>query len=410
MILYGNGRAALADDPSTADRLGWPRRRSSLADPDVVLRRRDGNPCREPWIAPPAWGRAPGPAALWRRPSPLPGWTYLAEPPGVDRYLRRLAEQPVPGGAVRVAIAGLGRVGGMAAAVLAATPTRDSGISELLISDSDPANQERWRLELEAIGHWRRYFALPRVRVCPPEQVFNRCDVFLFAAADSVPPVGSTEDVRMVQFAPNRAILAPYLAFAAQAGFAGLFLVISDPVEWLALAAFRDSNTDARGRFTGAGLAPERLGGLALAVMWARALSRARLEGWEEQVSRRGAAFGPHSTEVLVFDDFQRPDPRRSAAVTESARQGNLLVRAAGFLPWVAPGVTSVGLTLPRLLAGSEVLASIFLDGLYFGGPARLQWALRPAVKALGAPVREQVTELHARLAERIPDLGLDFT
>lgn len=409
MILYGNGRAALADDPTTADRLGWPRRRTSLVDPELILRRRDGDPRRQPWIAPPTWGPAPGPAALWRRPSPSPGWTYLAEPPGVDRYLRRLAETPADGGTVRVAIAGMGRVGGMAAAVLAATPTRESRISELLISDSDPANQERWRLELEAVGHWRRYFDLPRVRVCPPEQVFSRCDVFLFAAADSVPPVGSTEDVRMVQFAPNRAILAPYLAFAAQAEFAGLFLVISDPVEWLARAAFRDSNTDAQGRFTGTGLAPERLGGLALAVMWARALSRARLEGWEDQVSRRGAAFGPHSTEVVVFDDFQHPDAARSAALTGSARQGNFLVRSAGFLPWVAPGVTSVGLTLPRLLAGNEILASIFLDGLYFGGPARLQWALRPAVKPLGAPVREQVTELHARLAARIADLGLAF-
>lgn len=409
MILYGNGRAALADDPTTADRLGWPRRRDSLGDPELLLRRREGDPRREPWIAPPPWGPAPGPAALWRRPSPSPGWTYLAEPPGVDRYLRRLAEPPPADGTARVAIAGMGRVGGMAAAVLASTPTRDSGIAELLISDCDPANQERWRLELEAIGHWRRYFGLPRVRVCPPEQVFKRCDAFLFAAADAVPPVGSTEDVRMVQFAPNRAILAPYLALASQAGFAGLFLVISDPVEWLARAAFRDSNCDAVGRFTGAGLAPERTGGLALAVMWARALSRARQEGWEDTVSRRGIAFGPHSTEVLVFDDFQRPDPRRSSALTDAARRGNFLVRAAGFLPWVGPGVTSVGLTLPRLLGGSEVLASVFLDGLYFGGPARLQWALRPATKALGAPVREQISDLHARLAARIGDLNLAF-
>lgn len=410
MSLYGNGRAALLDDRATAERLGWPRRRRSLPEPELILRRRTGDPRREPWIAPPGWSAAPGPSALWRRSPRSRGWTYLAEPPAVDRYLHRLAGPCAPSGGALVAIAGLGRVGGMAAALLAATPCRRSGIGGLLISDCDHANQERWRLELEAIGEWHARHALPRVRVCCPEEMFRRCDVFLFVATRAVPPPGCNDDVRMVQFAPNRAILATYLSLAQQAEFAGLFLIVSDPVEWLARAAFRDSNAGPEGRFTGAGLAPERVGGLALGVMWARALSVARAAGWDNGVIRRGGAFGPHSGEVLVFDDLRHPDAARSEALTRFAREGNFLVRSAGFLPCVAPGVSSVGLTLPPLLTGEEVLASVFMDGLYFGSPARLEWALRAAHKRICAPIREQLVALHARMAARIPELGVDLS
>jgi hypothetical protein len=45
------------------------------------------------------------------------------------------------------------------------------------------------------------------------------------------------------------------------ASFVGLFLVISDPVDWLCQAVV-DSNTDPAGRFVGDGLAPERIAGL----------------------------------------------------------------------------------------------------------------------------------------------------
>src|SRR5512136_1748563 len=50
--LYGNGRAALMDDPATASRLGWGERRRSLPDPEVLLRPREGDPREEPWVVP----------------------------------------------------------------------------------------------------------------------------------------------------------------------------------------------------------------------------------------------------------------------------------------------------------------------------------------------------------------------
>lgn len=409
MTLYGHGRAAILGDPITAGRLGWEVRPAGVPPPEIVLEPRTGDPRREPWIAPPGWVPRPGCEGLWHE-AGAGGerWSFLPDPPGVLRYLERLA-RPAPTEGVVVAIAGLGRVGGVAATHLAATPCAVSGVRELLVYDVDAANLERWFLELSSIAGWRQEEPLPRVRLTSPEQLFNECDVFLFVATTGVPPLGTMGDVRLVQFAPNRALLKGLLEQARAAAFAGLFLVVSDPVDWLAQAAFVDSNSDASGRFTGRGLAPERIAGLGLGVMWARALAAARREGWEPVVAQRGVAYGPHSTEVLAFDDIQRPSQQRSEVLTRAAREWNYLVRGLGFLPYVGPGVASVGLTLPRLLRGLEIPASVFLDGLYFGAPARGPEALLPAGHAAAPAVRQAVAELYGRLVGQAHELGLVF-
>ncbi|MEP0773600.1 MAG: hypothetical protein HRF46_04465, partial [Acidobacteriota bacterium] len=143
--------------------------------------------------------------------------------------------------------------------------------------------------------------------------------------------------------------------------------------------------------------------------MWGRALAAARREGWQAQVAARGAAFGPHSTEVLAFDDLDRPSLQRSEVLTRAAREWNYLVRGLGFLPYVGPGVSSVGLTLPRLLSGAEFPASVFLDGLYFGCPARGPEALLPAGRPSAADVQRAVADLYQRLMQQAAELNLLF-
>lgn len=409
MTLYGRGRAAVSGDRETADRLGWPRRRRSDGDPDIVLEPRTGDGRAEPWIAPPGWRTGPGLAALWRRPGRGRAWTYLSGVPGVERYLRRLASPRPPGGA-RVGLIGLGRVGGTAAAVLASLPSVRSGVAELLIDDADAVNRERWFLELQAVAQWRAAHPGPRIASASPAAMFRDCDAVVFAAAEAVPPVGHEGDVRMCQLEPNRAILADVLAAARKEAFAGLFLVVSDPVEWLAQAAFRDSNAGRGGRFTGEGLAPERIAGLALGVMWGRALARARRRGWFEAVNRAGAAYGPHSTDVVVFDDLRAPDPGRCAVLTAAAREGNYALRGIGHLPYVGPAISSVALALPGLLSGREVLASVWLGGIYFGAPARLRWGVFPAARPMADSVCAELTGLHGRLAARRAELGMEFS
>ena len=408
MRLFGQGRAALADDPATAELLGWGPRRRSRHDPEVVLEPREGDPAREPWITPPWFEARRGLDALRTRGARREHWGYLAEAPGVLRYLDRLAA-PQRLRQWRVGIAGLGRVGGVAATVLAATPTERSGICELLVHDVDGANQQRWVLELGSIASWRGKGAPPPVRPATSRELFERCDVVLFAATDSVPPLGARGDVRMVQLEPNREILRGFLAEARRVDYTGLFLAVSDPVEWLAQAAFHESNTDGAGRFDGKGLAPERIAGLGLGVMWARALAAARKEGVEPVVARRGAAYGPHSTEVLAFDDVERPDWALSGRLTASARECNFKVRDLGHLPYVGPGASSVGLMLPPLLVGREVLASVFVGGIYFGAPARMAWGLHPTPRRMDGEVFRTICELHERLRAQARSLGFEW-
>lgn len=406
MKLYGDGRAALAGDKATADMLGWRERRRSAAEPERILAPRQGDPRFEPWIAPPWWDVELAVDVLRRRRRRTGPWSYLTGVPGVGRYLAALARPPRRDG-LSVAIAGMGRVGGTAASVLAATPACRSGIRELLVYDVDSANQERWVLELLSVGGWRQREELPRVHPTSLAQVFTRCDVFVFAATEGVPPLGWEGDVRLPQFEPNRAILRAFLDQANAAEFAGLFLMVSDPVDLLAQAVLHDSNLGAAGRFTGTGLAPERVAGLGLGVMWARALASARREGWEEAVSRRGGAYGPHSREVVAFDDLTAPSKHRCEQLSRAAREWNYSVRNLGFLPFVGPGVSSVALTLPRLLAGDEALASVFVAGLYFGAPARLAHGLYPSACAMSTEVFATLRGLHARLSGQLRELGL---
>jgi hypothetical protein len=403
MDLYGNGRVALLDDPETAGRLGWTLRRRSAPDPDVRLCPVAGDPAREPWIARGRQAPGSGPRALWQDGGGA--WTYLAGTPGLDRYLKAMAEPPRQRDFV-VGISGLGRVGGLAASALAAADRSRTRIGTLLVHDCDEANLERMRQELASVAGWRGAAALPAVQAASLPELFRRCDAFVFAAARSVPPLGASGDVRLPQFGPNREALRGALDAAVAAAYAGLFFVISDPVELLAQASFHDSNAPL-GEFTGCGLAPERVAGLALGIMWGRALACAQAAGEGPRVARRGVPYGPHSTDVLVFDDPAGPDWDLSAAMTRAARTGNYRIRDLGFIPHIGPALSSIALALPALLAGREVLASTFVDGVYFGAPSRLRWGLAPTRRRVAPEVRAQVEALHTLVRERMAQYGV---
>ena len=405
MQLYGNGRVALLDDPETAGRLGWPVRRRSAAEPELRLAPVSGDPALEAWIARGRHAPGSGPRALWEAGGS--GWTYLANAPGLDRYLKAMA-RPRKARDFVVGISGLGRVGGLAASALAAADASRTRIGALLLHDSDQANLERMRQELASVTSWRGATALPEVAAADLPEMLRRCDAFVFAAACAVPPLGTPGDVRLPQFEPNRAALREALDAARAADYTGLFFVISDPVELLAQASFHDSNSSG-GVFLGHGLAPERIAGLALGIMWGRALAQAEAEGAGARVAARGVPYGPHSTDVLVFDDPAGPDLELSRAMTEAARSGNYRVRELGYIPFIGPALSSIVLTLPALLAGREVLASTFVDGIYFGAPSRLRWGVAPTRRPAAPEVRRQVEALHGLVRERMAKYGMAF-
>jgi hypothetical protein len=62
---------------------------------------------------------------------------------------------------------------------------------------------------------------------------------------------------------------------------------------------------------------------------------------------------------------------------------------------------------LPPLLAGEEALASVLLDGVYFGAPARLEWGVYPTARPLAGKVWEALSDLHARMQAQARSLGL---
>ena len=128
MKLFGDGRVALRGRRRDrgAARLG-PRRRSRPGPGSDSARRGTGDPRREPWIAPPWYRPGLGLDVLRRRPASRPHWTLSAGGSGCGAL--PCADSPShsrPRG-WSVAIAGLGRVGGVAATVLAATPSRSVG-------------------------------------------------------------------------------------------------------------------------------------------------------------------------------------------------------------------------------------------------------------------------------------------
>ena len=110
-----------------------------------------------------------------------------------------------------------------------------------------------------------------------------------------------------------------------------------------------------------------------------------------------------------VFDDLLSPDAERSACLTRAAREGNFRLRDIGYLPYVGPAVSSIALTLPPLLAAREVLASVLVDGIYFGAPARQRWGVYPAARRIGRGARAELDALHALLRARAVGFGTLF-
>ena len=104
-------------------------------------------------------------------------------------------------------------------------------IESIGICDLNQKTVARWVTEMEQVSWPWDYDALPAVEPVAAGDLF-RCDVFLFAATRGVPPVGGgVRDVRMAQFGANRPLVEDYARQARQAGFRGLFIVLSDPVD-----------------------------------------------------------------------------------------------------------------------------------------------------------------------------------
>lgn len=288
-------------------------------------------------------------------------------------------------------------------------------ISEIGICDMDPQVCRRWEYEMNQTAYPWDYDALPEVKIVEQPELFD-CDVFVFCASKAVPALGAEgTDVRMVQFDANRKIVGSYARMAREAGFKGLFAVVSDPVEPLCREVFWESNrgetgvhsdaefcrADGSGQtggsgesaggsgqtggcgevrqdsgpadasenagFDGNGLRPEQIQGYGLGVMNGRAACYAKRNPRFESFLTEGRAFGPHGKDLVIANSIENYDDELSRSLTTLAAEANLRTRETGFKPYIAPALSSAAISILLTLRGEWHYSSIFLGGVYMG-------------------------------------------
>ena len=305
----------------------------------------------------------------------------------------------LPGGKKRVHLLALGDVGSTLL-----TGLRLLGadcISSIGICDVRPSFAQRWTFEMEQISLPWDYGAMPPVEIVEPEDLFC-CDVFLFCASRFVPDTAvKTGDVRMAQYALNRELAAAYARQAREAGFRGLFCVVSDPVDPLCRCVLLESNRDAEGRLDFQGLTTRQVRGFGLGVMNARAAYYAKRDGRFAAFLTEGRTFGPHGEDLVVANSIPHYDDALSRELTEKTAHANLEMRALGFKPYVAPALSSGALSLLLLLRGEWHCSSVYLDGVFMGcknrlTPAGIEVEQLPLPEALLARIRETAEKLRA--------------
>ena len=272
--------------------------------------------------------------------------------------LEHRTELPKTG--LRVSLVGLGDVG---ATALLALVLLGQELKEIQLYDRNEALCQRYALEMNQLSSPDGR-PLPRVRACREDELFP-CDLFLFAATRGVPPVGTTGDVRMLQLEANRPIVAHYAKKARESQFRGLFCQISDPVDQLCRVAFLESNRNDQGEYDFLGLLPEQIQGFGLGVMATRAAFTARELGLPEAPLR---VYGPHGAGLVCANaPGEGYDDRLSRQLTEATVNMNHRVRALGFKPYIAPGVSSAAVSILRMVRGEAYYGAVALDGVYFG-------------------------------------------
>ena len=272
-------------------------------------------------------------------------------------------------------------------------------ISAVGVCDLSESTVARWVTEMGQTAWPWDYNALPEVEAVPAERLFD-CDVFIFAAARAVPPVGSgVEDVRMAQLEANRPLAEQFARQAREADFRGLFIVLSDPVDPLCQAAWRASNLDGEGRWDGLGLLPEQVQGFGLGVMNARAAYFAKGDPRFAAFLTEGRSFGPHGAGLVIANSIERYDDTLSRELTRLTLEANLRVRELGFKPYVAPAVSSGAMQLLLSLRGAWHCGSVPLGGVWFGCKNRftargLEWETLALPEALFARLEETEASL----------------
>lgn len=309
-------------------------------------------------------------------------------------YLRSFMDRPKD--SLKVTLAGLGDVGGT---VLTGLTLLGREIREIAVYDPHDAMCQRYELEMNQIIPTDTGRAMPRITICPQEQLFD-CDVFLFAASRGVPGLNSAaQDVRMAQYDANRDMLREYAQQARAAQFMGLICQIADPVDHLCRGIFLQSNQNEDGSYDWNGLLPEQIQGFGLGVMAGRAAYYADKKAIAFD---NGRLYGPHGAGLIVANDpCDAYDDALSCQLTEWTRRANMRVRELGFKPYIAPGLSSAAISVLQYLRGEMHYGAVPIDGAYFGCTNRISGqGLLLRRERICPPLMNRIKQSHATLKE----------
>ncbi|MBQ8590925.1 MAG: lactate dehydrogenase [Firmicutes bacterium] len=279
---------------------------------------------------------------------------------GTVEELTERMKTMTPQGKRRVHLLALGDVG--ATVLLGLRLLGSDCIESIGICDINENVLKRYECEMNQMAWPMEYDAMPEVKIVSKEHLFD-CDVFVFCASKSVPPVGTEGvDVRMVQLEGNRQIVGSFASQAAQAGYGGMFCVVSDPVDPLCRAAW----------LAGEGkLLPEQIQGFGLGVMNARAAYYAKKDERFTSFLTEGRAFGPHGADLVIANSIENYDEELSLELTKKTVEANLEVRGLGFKPYLAPAISSAAISLILMMRGEWHYSSNFLGGVWMGSRNR---------------------------------------
>lgn len=269
----------------------------------------------------------------------------------------------------KVNILGLGDVGGTLLTGLRLVG--GESISQIGIYARSQNTIKRWELEMNQVISPFSAENYPEVKGISNDELFD-CDMFIFCASKSVPPVGSTvDDVRMIQFKGNSKIISEYARMARNTNFKGVFAVVSDPVDLLCKVTYLESNKNSSGNLDYEGLAPEQIRGYGLGVMNARACYYAKQTKETSHYLKEGRAFGPHGEGLIIADSINNYNEKLSLYLTEKAQTANLEVRKTGFKPYIAPALSSGTLSILATIRGDWHYSATYMGGIYMGANNR---------------------------------------
>ena len=275
--------------------------------------------------------------------------------------------QPLKEGGFKVNIAALGDVG--ATLLLGLRLMGEELLESVGIFDINEKTVKRYEIEMNQIGWPFGEKKLPKVAPVSEEELFN-CDMFVFCASKAVPPVGAQGDVRMMQLEANGKLASHYGRLAKNAGFKGIFAVVSDPVDPLCKEVLVAS-----------GLKPGQVRGYGLGVMNKRAeyFANEYMDRGDMKFASylsEGRAFGPHGEELVIANSIENYDDLVSRELTRLTVEANLQVRRLGFKPYLAPAISSGAVSLLLTLAGRWNYSSVYVgkgsEGAFLGMKNRI--------------------------------------